>query len=715
MADPQHLYGKTRLPANLTRQPVGVGQAKSFTHLFSKFLFFALFLVAIPFFPSQAPEFINQTILTKFWDLFQLLFIGLAVSYGLFCRRNVDMDFETHSSNDDPESYVSSVLHVSSIFGDDSDNSYGYGDKNVYQTGYSDNYKEEFAVNSEQTKTGSLNRENNVSQAWNSQYYRGESMVVIDQPNYVLNEYGESGLIIGHKPLGLPIRSLRSSNQGSPEISNGSESSSISTDSSNSPSNHVVINENFGHLGPLNLENKFNETAGLSSSIPWRSRSGTMETRGDADISTHASHFRPLSVDETQFESLKSQSFWSSDCYSSQPCSVSNSPNRLSSSGTLSSELENLKMDIRNSYPPTSMPTNGKTSLNALRIRRYTDGSLFGKNARKNSKDNLKDRSGGKREYPLGLKDDLKDRSGSKREDSLRLKDDLKDRSGSKREDLLRLKDDLKNRSGSKREDSLRLKDDLKDRSGSKREDLLRLKDDLKDRSESKRDDSLGLKDDLKDRSESKREDALGLKDDLKDSSGSKREYLLGRNQWRSSSLKLDENPTNPVKASSRGKSVRTIRTRRYTEETMSVGERDGKHIKGEIGKAANDEIEGVLRGKNEMKSEGFGNQSTGARKQDLDNHYPMQKPTFSEFQKRKDKESSEDFTVVSKEESESEVENFQLNSYQEAVDKCATDAESDSNEVDKKAGEFIARFREQIRLQKMASIDRSKGRNYFR
>ncbi|KAJ0051699.1 hypothetical protein Pint_00117 [Pistacia integerrima] len=679
MADPQHLYGKTRLPANLTRQPVGVGQAKSFTHLFSKFLFFALFLVAIPFFPSQAPEFINQTILTKFWDLFHLLFIGLAVSYGLFCRRNVDMDFETHSSNDDPQSYVSNVLHVSSIFGDDSDNSYGYGDKNVYQTGYSDNYKEEFAMNTEQTKTGSLNSENNVSQAWNSQYFRGESMVVIDQPNHVLNEYGESGLIIGHKPLGLPIRSLRSSNQGSPEINNGSESSSISTDSSNSPSNHVVINENFGHLGPLNLENKFNETAGLSSSIPWRSRSGRMETRGDADISTHASHFRPLSVDETQFESLKSQSFWSSDSYSSQPCSVSNSPNRLSSSGTLSSELENLKMDIRNSYPPTSMPTNGKTSLNALRIRRYTDGSLFGKNARKSSKDNLKDRSGGKSEYPLGLKDDLKDRSGSKREDSLRLKDDLKDRSGSKRKDLLRLKDDLK------------------------------------DRSESKRDDSLGLKDDLKDRSESKREDALGLKDDLKDSSGGKREHLLGRNQWRSSSLKLDENPTNPVKASSRGKSVRTIRTRRYTEETMSVGERDGNHIQGEVGKAANDEIEGVLKGKNEMKRGGFDNQSTGARKQDLDNHYPMQKPTFSEFQKRKDKESSEDFTVVSKEESESEVENFQLNSYQEAVNKCATDAESDSNEVDKKAGEFIARFREQIRLQKMASIDRSKGRNYFR
>ncbi|XP_044492784.1 uncharacterized protein LOC123216445 [Mangifera indica] len=610
MADSQHLYGKTCFSQNLTRQPVGVGQVKSFTHLFSKFLFFALFLVAIPLFPSQAPDFINQTVLTKFWDLFHLLFIGLAVSYGLFCRRNVAMDTETHSSYDDPQSFVSNVLQVSSIFGDDSDNSFGY----------SENYKGNFSVKSEQTNTGSLNTANNVTQAWSSQYFRGESMVVIDQPSQAFNEHA-------YKPLGLPVRSLRSrlSNQGSPEICNRSESSPASTDSShNLSSSHVVRNENFGHLGPLNLENKFNEAVGLSSSIPWRSRSGRMETRKDADIATHASHFRPLSVDEAQFESLKSQSFWYSDSYSSQPCSMSNSPSRLSSSGTLSSELEKLKMDetlkeksFRNSYPPTSIPANGKTSLNALRIRRYTDGSLFEKNAGKSFEDNLKDRNGGEREYPLGLKDDLKDMSGSKINDSLGLKDDLKDRSGSKRED------------------------------------------------------PLGL-----------------LKDDFKDKNGSKREYPLGRNEWRSS-LKLDENPRNPVKASSRGKSVRTIRTHRFTEKATSV--------------AGNVEKKGVLKGKNEMKSEGFDNQSTSARKQDLDNHYPMQKPTFSEF------------AVESKEESASEVENSQLNSNQEAVTKCVNDAaDSDSNEVDKKAGEFIARFREQIRLQKMASMDRSKGLNYF-
>ncbi|XP_044503088.1 uncharacterized protein LOC123223790 [Mangifera indica] len=684
MAETQHLCGNTQFPTDLTRQPVGIGQAaKAFTHLYSKFLFFALFLVALLFFFSQAPGFINQTIpTTKFGDLFHLLFIGLAVSYGLFCRRNVDTDIETHSSNDNTESYVSSVLHVSSIFGDDCDNSYGYGDKNVCQTWYSDNHEGESAVNnSEQTKTGSLNSEDNVSQAWNSQYFRGESMVVVDQTNHAFNEYGESGLIIGHKQLGLPVRNLRSglNSQGSPEISNGSESSSIPTDSSSSPSDHVVIDDHFGYLSPLDRENKFNETAGLSSSIQWRSRSGRMETSGDADMSTHPSHFRPLSVDESQFEYLKSQSFGSSDSYSSQPCSMSNSPNGLSSSGTLSSMVANLKKDaalkeksFRNSYPPTSIPMNGKTALNALRIRRYTDGSLFRKNPQK---DDLKGRTGGKREYLLSLKDDLEDRSGSKREDSLGFKDHFEDRSGSKREDLLGLKGDVKDRSGTKRDYLLGLKDYLKDRSGSKREYLLSLKDDLKDRS------------------------------------GSKREYPLGHNEWRTGSLKLDEKPTNPVKASSRGKSVRT---HQYIEEAMSAGERDGNRIKDKIRKAENDEIEGILKGKNEMKSGGFDNQSTVARKQDVDNHYPLQKPTFAELQKRKDKQSSQEFALESKEEPESEVENLQLNLYQKAVTKCVNDAEPDSNEVDKKAGEFIARFREQIRLQKMSSIDKSKGLNYF-
>ena len=46
-------------------------------------------------------------------------------------------------------------------------------------------------------------------------------------------------------------------------------------------------------------------------------------------------------------------------------------------------------------------------------------------------------------------------------------------------------------------------------------------------------------------------------------------------------------------------------------------------------------------------------------------------------------------------------------------------DAGPYSDEVDKKAGEFIAKFREQIRLQKMASIGRSRGvgmsGNHFR
>ncbi|KAJ7962006.1 Hydroxyproline-rich glycoprotein family protein [Quillaja saponaria] len=54
----------------------------------------------------------------------------------------------------------------------------------------------------------------------------------------------------------------------------------------------------------------------------------------------------------------------------------------------------------------------------------------------------------------------------------------------------------------------------------------------------------------------------------------------------------------------------------------------------------------------------------------------------------------------------DSEFENLQVSSDEDAMSGCVNDAGSDSNEVDKKAGEFIAKFREQIRLQKMASIE---------
>lgn len=47
--------------------------------------------------------------------------------------------------------------------------------------------------------------EKEVAQAWNSQYFVGESIMVVANGNYGLEKVGR----IDHKPLGLPVRSLR--------------------------------------------------------------------------------------------------------------------------------------------------------------------------------------------------------------------------------------------------------------------------------------------------------------------------------------------------------------------------------------------------------------------------------------------------------------------------------------------------------------------------
>ncbi|KAK2646871.1 hypothetical protein Ddye_022066 [Dipteronia dyeriana] len=248
----------------------------------------------------------------KFWELVHLLFIGFAVSYALFCRRNFDAGIETHTTNDDDdsESYVSRVFRVSSIFKDGFDNSCGYGEKNMYQTLNSENYKASESL--VDTSTG------------NSAYFQGESEVVVAQPDCSLNQYGESGSLMDHKSLNLPIRSLRS---GDRNRSDGSESNSPSMGLSNSP--YVGIDNEFGDMDPTNLENRFDETDSFSL-WNWLSRSERMDFGGATAAS--CSHLRPLSIDETQFESMKLKSLSSSESFSSQASSVSDSPNGLSPS-----------------------------------------------------------------------------------------------------------------------------------------------------------------------------------------------------------------------------------------------------------------------------------------------------------------------------------------------------------------------------------------------
>ncbi|KAK3195162.1 hypothetical protein Dsin_026472 [Dipteronia sinensis] len=765
MADSQSSYPKPpQFHPNLTGEPplrlpvepkrAGTNKParknKSFTDFLCKFLFFALFLIAIPLFPSRAPGFISQSLPTKLWELVHLLFIGVAVSYGLFCRRNVDADVETHTTNDDDsESYVSRVFRVSSIFEDGFDNSCGYGEKNMYQTLYSENFKaSESLVDtstgnsamSEQKKIGSFNSElgfeyssgfgaNNVSQAWNSQYFQGESEIVVAQPDCSINRYGESGSMMDHKSLNLPIRSLRS---GDRNFSDGSESNSPSLGSSNSPC--VGIDNEFGYMDPTNLENRFDETDSFSP-IPWRSRSERMEFGENvganatsqrmefgenvganaapqrmefgenvgataasqrmefgehmgataasqrmefgenvgATAASH-SHLRPLSIDETQFESMKSKSLWSTESFSSQASSVSDSsPNGLSPSHVETSELENLRMEelgkaemdelgkgksFRRSYPPDSKPESKKTLLNAFHIRRYsTNCSLFEKSAKKSFEDDSRDSSKSKREDPLS--------SDVGRSVSSNLDGNLR---------------------------NLVKASSTRDTSKSKREDPL--SSDVRRTVSSKFD---GNPVDL-------------VKASSRDTSKSKVEDPL--------SSKFVGNPGNHVKASPRGRSVRTIRSRRYAAEAMKNEERGGNHLSYKLDQKASDEVEAMYKRRHEMLSGGSNKlSSTGAKKHDLDYHRPVDTPkaTFSELNKRKNREFSENLATEPKQEPAKETENLQVSSDAETVTDSVSDAGTNTNEVDKKAGEFIAKFREQIRLQKMASIDRSRGHDYFR
>ncbi|CDY57001.1 BnaA04g27400D [Brassica napus] len=147
---------------------------------FSKPILLGMFLLALPLFPSQAPDFVGETVLTKLWELIHLLFVGIAVAYGLFSRRNVgESNVESRVSCVDESSlsYVSGILQASSVFDEEEEE---------------ETNKSEYA-------------EINQVQAWNSRYSQGRSkVVVVARP-----AYGLDGHVV-HQSLGLPVRSLRS-------------------------------------------------------------------------------------------------------------------------------------------------------------------------------------------------------------------------------------------------------------------------------------------------------------------------------------------------------------------------------------------------------------------------------------------------------------------------------------------------------------------------
>jgi hypothetical protein len=606
-------------------------------------------------FPSQAPDFVSQTIVAKFWELIHLLFIGIAVSYGLFGRRKVDMDIEeTHSSFDTSQSYVSRMFNVSSIFEDGFENPCGSDEKTlihswntqyvesedlIVSSGVEEQQKPQFSMSENGFENPYGCDQNNVAQAWNSQYFQGEPMVVLAQPNYGLDELGKPVSIIDNKPLGLPIRSLKSTARklNNPEFINGSESGHSGSKGSSNSSDRSKIG-NFGDLDPMNLEQKFNEAAAAAASpIPWRSRSKRMEMREKEGAASHPSHFRPLSVDETQFESLKSRSFRSTGSFSSQNSSIS--PSNSISSDLLNSSMEDLEENKSfhrpspEASPSPPKPTNGKASLNGLHSRHYSIGSMSRKDA-------------SRRPSPEASPSPPKPSNGKASLNGLH-----------------------------SRHYSIG--------------------------SMPRKDASRNSENESKEWSKGRREDPLGGEDNGTDS------------------LKSYMNPASLTKAPTRGKSVRTIRASGLTAGAGAM--KNEEILQNQIddkSKKKRENLKEAYMRKDKAKV-GLDSLMIDTSKQNLDNFSPMPKETFSKYHKKEKEEFHENVAVGFEENSDNEAGNFQVSSEAYDVSGSVNDAAPDSDEVDKKAGEFIAKFREQIMLQKMASIERSRGLhtggNYFR
>ncbi|XP_026432663.1 uncharacterized protein LOC113330025 [Papaver somniferum] len=315
--------------------------SKFFSYFLSKSVLVGILLVLLPLFPSQAPEFVNQTILTRSWELVHLLFVGIAVSYGLFSRRNVENEKENNSKFDSTQSYMSRILQVSSVFDDEIDNPSSSGsDENKIQT-------------------------------WNSQYCRGNSTVVVAETGSLLDEHNRtisssnfsSNEKSSHKPLLLPVRSLRSQVPKVDETKPVRQSSGLSSGSLSRSGSGVKIpsqnslgrtrsGEKMGGLDPSVLEEKLKENVVLPSPIPWRSRSGRFELKDDVGGGggggssgggggTPPSYtVLPPSVGESEVDRVNSFVRPSTIPWSSRPNSTSPSPRKLSPAPSFSSEVQ---------------------------------------------------------------------------------------------------------------------------------------------------------------------------------------------------------------------------------------------------------------------------------------------------------------------------------------------------------------------------------------
>lgn len=361
MAETGSIISKQQRLASPKVQENPQNPSKFYNQFLYKIVIVSIFLLVLPFFPSQAPDFINQTLHTTSWEILQLIFVGIAVSYGLFSKRNDETEKDLNSSKfDNAQSYVSGLLQVSSVFDDE-------------------------------TESPTSTYENKV-QTWNSQYYRGEPpMVTVAPQNSVLDQKQESTHPrVGEKTLLLPVRSLKS-RVSHPEMSSV-KGVSLDRSSSHSASKQFSRSSSKSRTGELGGGStppppKIEENIVLRSPIPWRSRSGRLEMKDDMEnpFYTLPPPMEEPKSNKIESRTISSQSFQNSISKSNSP------PKNLSPIPSLSSDFQSQNVEDlvrRKSFrksmlpippPPPPPPFFHKSRLSSSTSSEKNDETLRGK------------------------------------------------------------------------------------------------------------------------------------------------------------------------------------------------------------------------------------------------------------------------------------------------------------------------------------------------
>ncbi|EOA18873.1 hypothetical protein CARUB_v10007496mg [Capsella rubella] len=730
MASPNPYTKPRSPPPNAVVPPPSTTQPRSKSSgggFFCKSVLLALFLLALPLFPSQAPDFVGETVLTKFWELIHLLFVGIAVAYGLFSRRNVDSSVDLRMSRVDESSlsYVSRIFQVSSVFDEefDENNSCEFVDVRSETRSINENARASVVVDSELEESSEYGTKTNEVRAWNSQYFQGKSKVVVARP-----AYGLDGHVV-HQPLGLPIRSLRSALRDSTAAPDDICDGAVSGEAESLLPDEVIM-------------------AAPTPSVPWHF-SPEMMGMGD----NYPSEFYPQSVDETQFAARNSTS-----SSSSQTSLASHTQNKFSPSCSVSEESlnsnveelvkeESLQGSTRSCSP--SLPPSPSLSLSpplspsppspqlvieathrrlpevvtddthrrASHSRHYSDGSLLEEDVRKGFEDELEGRKVRDRKTEFFSKKERGSKSlnltaessrrGSKSRRSYPPESisspiggaDTRRRNLQQKSDIHLLEDNIgkgleadNNNVRAKKgrsHDSLELpaEDSAKDEEFSESFPALDVLFQPTNAKASRRamHSSRGGHDSLPEK-----DDARKLEDDTVHSDKPWKTDIRGNDkELRSNSPRL-ESPRSwraSSNVSLRGKSVRTIRSDRHGKNQKTDGD------------SSDDRPEAKVESRGRTKSR---------RQRQEELSIVLHQENISETHAKSEPDE------VAMEETETEAEQqpqVTLEGEEEAAWESQSNASHDHNEVDRKAGEFIAKFREQIRLQKLISGEQPRGR----